>query len=247
MTVPRSRLPGSSGNALVLAGGGVAGIAWELGVLCGIADADPALAGRVLAANLVVGTSAGASVAAQITCGVPLDELYAAQLRPETAEIEVDIDKDKLFADFAAVMADASGPEDAGRRMGEIALAATIVDPTARLAAIDARLPVKHWPDRRMLVTAVDAETGAVTIFTRESGVTLVDAVAASSAVPGVWAPVAIGGRRYIDGGVRSMNNADLAAGADRVLIIQPALEGAPQPWGSLDAEMPRWPRPPST
>ena len=90
MTVPRRRLPGSSGNALVLAGGGVAGIAWELGVLCGIADADPALAGRVLAANLVVGTSAGASVAAQITCGVPLDELYAAQLRPETAEIEVD-------------------------------------------------------------------------------------------------------------------------------------------------------------
>ena len=77
MTVPRSRLPNSGGNALVLAGGGVAGIAWELGVLCGIADADPALAGRVLAANIVVGTSAGAAVAAQITCGVPLDELVS--------------------------------------------------------------------------------------------------------------------------------------------------------------------------
>ena len=238
MTVPHRRLSGSSGNALVLAGGGVAGIAWELGVLRGIADADPALAGRVLAANLVIGTSAGAAVAAQITCGVPLDELYAVQLRPETAEIEVDFDKDQLFADFGVVLASASGPEDTGRRMGAIALAATIADPTARLAAIDARLPVKHWPDQRILVVAVDAQTGAVTVFTRESGVTLVDAVAASCAVPGVWAPVVIGGRSYIDGGVRSMNNADLAAGADRVLIIQPALEGTPQPWGSLDAEI---------
>src|SRR5450631_1285587 len=112
MAVSRTRVPGSGGTALVLAGGGVAGIAWELGVLCGIADADPALAGQVLAANPIIGTSAGAAVAAQITCGVPLEDLYAAQLRPETAEIEVDFDKDKLFADFGAVIANASGPED---------------------------------------------------------------------------------------------------------------------------------------
>jgi predicted acylesterase/phospholipase RssA len=84
----------------------------------------------------------------------------------------------------------------------------------------------------------VDAETGALTLFSRGSGVALVDAVAASCAVPGVWPPVAIGGLRYIDGGARSITNAHLAAGAGRVLIIQPSLEGAPRPWGNLDAEI---------
>ncbi|MEU4477123.1 patatin-like phospholipase family protein [Micromonospora sp. NPDC023966] len=225
-------------NALVLAGGGVAGIAWELGVLRGLADADPTLADRILVADLIVGTSAGSSVAAQITSGVPLDDLYAAQLRPETAEIEVDVDTEKLFADYAAVLTGVSGPEEARRRIGGIALAAQTVDPAVRLAAIDARLPVKQWPDRRLLLPAVDAETGDEAIFTRESGVTLRDAVAASCAVPGIWPPVTIGDRRYVDGGVRSMTNADLAAGADRVLIIQPILADTPQPWGDLDAEI---------
>ncbi|MEU2168043.1 patatin-like phospholipase family protein [Micromonospora chersina] len=225
-------------NALVLAGGGVAGIAWELGVLRGLADADPTLADRVLAADLIVGTSAGSAVAAQITSGVALDDLYAAQLRPETAEVEVDVNMEELFAEYAAVLTGATGPQDARRRLGGIALAAQTVDPAVRLAAIDARLPVKQWPDRRLLLPAVDAESGDEAIFTRESGVTLRDAVAASCAVPGIWPPVAIGDRRYVDGGVRSMTNADLAAGADRVLIIQPSLADTPQPWGDLDAEI---------
>jgi NTE family protein len=225
-------------NALVLAGGGPAGSAWELGVLRGLADADPALANRVLGADLVVGTSAGAPVAAQITSGVPLDELYAAQLRPEAAEIEVDVDMERLFADLGAAVAHASDPQDARRRIGAMALAAATVDPAARLAAIDARLPVKRWPERHMLLPAVDADTGEVTVFTQLSGVPLVDAVAASCAVPCVWPPVTIGERRYIDGGTRSITNADLAAGADRVLVIQPVAEGAEQPWGSLDDEI---------
>ncbi|GIG63018.1 hypothetical protein Lfu02_73900 [Longispora fulva] len=224
-------------TALVLAGGGVAGIAWELGVLRGLADADPALAERVLAADLIVGTSAGASVAAQITSGAPLDELYAAQLLPETAEIEVDVDLAQLFAELGAILTTATGPTDAGRRIGALALAASTVDPAARLAAVAARLPVQTWPDRNLLVTGVDAATGELAVFTRESEVSLCDAVAASAAVPGVWPPVAIGGADYVDGGVRSLTNADLAAGAHRVVVIHPALAGAPQPFGDLAAE----------
>ncbi|MER7443652.1 patatin-like phospholipase family protein [Micromonospora avicenniae] len=226
------------GSALVLAGGGVAGIAWELGVLRGLADADPALADQILAADLVVGTSAGSAVAAQITSGTPLDDLYAAQLRAETAEIEVDVDTEKLFGEYGAVLAGVSDPAEARRRLGALALAARNVDPAVRLAAIDARLPVKAWPSRDVRLPAVDAESGEVTVFSGDSGVSLRDAVAASCAVPGIWPPVAIGDRRYIDGGVRSMTNADLAAGADRVLIIQPILEGTPQPWGNLDDEI---------
>lgn len=216
----------------------MAGIAWELGVLQGIADVDPALADRVLAADLVVGTSAGSSVAAQITSGVPLEELYAAQLRPETAEIEVDVDLVALFADLGEAVADASDAADARRRVGAVALAAPSVDPVARLAAIAARLPVPGWSDRRVLIPAVDTGSGELVVFTRESGVALLDAVAASCAVPGVWPPVAIGERRYMDGGTRSMTNADLAAGAERVLVVQPALADAPQAFGDLTAEL---------
>jgi NTE family protein len=239
MTVPPAQPSGPVGTALVLAGGGVAGIAWELGVLRGIADADPGLADRLLAADLVVGTSAGSSVAAQITSGVGLDELYEAQLRPETAEIEVDVDLPALVAGVNAAMEGATGAEDAGRRVGALALATPTIDPALRLAAIDARLPVKEWPERRVLIPAVDAESGELAVFTRDSGVALVDAVAASCAVPGVWPPVAVGGRRYMDGGTRSMANSDLAAGADRVLVVLPTLPGAPALWGSsLDAEL---------
>ncbi|MFY9927674.1 MAG: patatin-like phospholipase family protein, partial [Streptosporangiaceae bacterium] len=79
-------------RALVLAGGGVAGIAWELGVLRGLQDSDPDLAARVIAADLVIGTSAGSAVAAQITSGTPLDDLYQTQLSAESAEIEVELD-----------------------------------------------------------------------------------------------------------------------------------------------------------
>src|SRR3954470_7724780 len=125
-----------SSTALVLAGGGVAGIAWELGVLRGLADADPALADRVLAADLVVGTSAGSSVAAQVTSGVPLDELYAAQLAPETAEIEGDLDLPALVARVKGAMAGASGTEAAGRRVGALALPPPTTAPARRLAAI---------------------------------------------------------------------------------------------------------------
>jgi NTE family protein len=99
---------------------------------------------------------------------------------------------------------------------------------------------VHTWPDRVVLLTAIEAETGELTIFTRESGVPLVDAVAASCAVPGIWPPVTIDGHRYVDGGVRSGTNADLAAGCDRVLIITPTPADAPPPWGDLAGEIER-------
>lgn len=83
-------------RALVLGGGGVAGIAWELGVLLGIRDVEPDLFPRVTDAILVVGTSAGAAVGAQITSGTDLQQLYDLQCSPETEEIEVDLDAEAL-------------------------------------------------------------------------------------------------------------------------------------------------------
>src|SRR5205807_535181 len=107
-------------------------------------------------------------------------------------------------------------------RIGAYALAAPTVSEAERRIIIETRLPVQTWSQQRLLIVAVDTETGEEYIIDRESGVSLVDAVAASCAVPGIWPPVTIAGRRYMDGGVRSATNADLARGYDRVLILNP-------------------------
>jgi NTE family protein len=76
-------------------------------------------------------------------------------------------------------------------------------------------------------VTAVDARTGEFVVFDAAGEAGLVDSVRASCAVPGVWPPVTIGDRRFIDGGMRSIANADLAAGYQRVVIVAPVTKGA--------------------
>jgi NTE family protein len=96
------------------------------------------------------------------------------------------------------------------------------------------RLPSQAWPERSVLITAVDADTGEPVVFDRHSGVDLVDAVAASCAGGGL--PYRIGDHAYIDGGYRAnAENADLAAGCKRVLVLSP-LSGRtlhPQNWGT--------------
>ncbi len=226
-------------TGLVLAGGGVAGVAWELGVLLGIQDVDPDLAAAVLAADMVVGTSAGSVVAAQLTSGTSLADCYAKQLdSTSTTEIDVDVSLPDLVAKLGAAAQGATSRQDALRRIGAVALTTATVDEAARRAVIASRLPVHTWPERVLLVTAVDAETGEPVVFTRESGVELVDAIGASCAVPGVWPTVTINGRRLMDGGMRSPTNADLAEGCDRVLVLTPQPEDAPQPWNRLPEEI---------
>jgi NTE family protein len=207
-------------DALVLGGGGVAGIAWMNGLLAGLADAGSDASG----ADLVIGTSAGAAVAAQLGSGLSPDELYARQVDPalQAKEIPVDLDMTVFLESLAAVVDGVSSVVERCRLIGQFALAADTVSEGERRAAVASRLPSAVWPVRRLELVAVDAETGEPRRFTNDSGVDLVDAVAASCAVPGVWPPVTIGGRRYVDGGVRSSDNADYAAGARRVLVVSP-------------------------
>ena len=225
-------------RALVLAGGGVAGIAWELGVLLGLRDGEPDLVPALVDADVVIGTSAGAAVGAQITSDADLEELYAAQLRPESAEIEVDLDVESLAGSYETAARGAESPVAARRRFGDVALAAHTVSEAQRRTAIQARLPSLGWPDRALILTAVDTATGELRTFTPQGDTSLTDAVAASCAVPGVWPPVTIGGRRYMDGGMRSGTNVDLAAGCDRILVVTPTLPGAPSLLGDLDGDV---------
>ena len=223
-------------RGLVLGAGGVAGIAWELGVLLGIRDAQPDLVPRIVDAELVVGTSAGAAVGAQITSGTDLQQLYDLQLRQETDEIEVDFDADALARRYEDAVRGISSPIEACKRLGQFALAGRTVSETERRSAVQARLPIADWPRRRLVVVAVDASTGEPETFTGTGQAGLIDAVAASCAVPGIWPPVTIGRRRFIDGGVRSSTNVDLAAGCDRVLVLLPTLPGSPSVLGDLSA-----------
>ena len=100
----------------------------------------------------------------------------------------------------------------------------SILEPGAedRRAMVAARLPRAEWPDRPMIVVAVNAQTGELAAFDRDSGVDLVDAVTASTALPGLTATHAIKGTRYINGGVRSTENADLASGYANVVVLSP-------------------------
>jgi predicted acylesterase/phospholipase RssA len=104
--------------------------------------------------------------------------------------------------------------------MGRWALGAATVTEEERRSVVAERLPSHAWPASLLLIVAVDAETGEPRIFDRFSGASLVDSVSASCAVPGVWRPVTIAGRRYMDGGTRSSDNADLAGGYARILIL---------------------------
>src|SRR6478672_10732518 len=224
-------------TALVLGGGGITGIAWEIGLLAGLAEAGVDLS----TADLVVGTSAGSVVGAQLTSGADLTELYARQLEPPTGEQVSRLTRATL-AQFAWAMLRTRGDSTAfRRRVGSIALAAEKAGLTPseqeRIDVIGGRLVSSEWPERSFVVTAVDAETGEFRPFDRDSGVPLVRAVAASCAVPGVYPPVTIDGRRYVDGGMRSAANADLAQGYDRVVVLAPLPRGI-GPIASVDAQV---------
>ena len=129
---------------------------------------------------------------------------------------------------FVLAMAWPGDSQRARARLGRAALRAKTVPEAQRRAVIASRLPTPDWPRQRLLITAVNAETGAAVVFDRDSGVSLVDAVAASCAVPLVWPPITIKGQRYIDGGMRSVANVDLAKGYERVVVIAP-LTAAPR------------------
>ena len=186
-------------------------------MLAGLAEAGIELT----SADLVVGTSAGSVVGAQILSGASLADLYAAQLTDATGEIAARMGATTMLR-FVAALLWPGDEQNARARLGRAALKARTVPEAERRAVIERRLPSAEWPERRLLIASVDALTGELRIFDRSSGVPLPDAVAASCAVPLVWPPITIDGRRYIDGGVRSATNADLAAGCDRVVVLAP-------------------------
>ncbi|MBV9060029.1 MAG: patatin-like phospholipase family protein [Pseudonocardiales bacterium] len=230
----------AGGRALVLGGGGSTGNAWLIGVIAGLFDAGL----DVTTADLTIGTSAGSTAAAQITSATPtelLAAILAATPQQRTGPVGSDSGRGPIgpaanhMERTSKIIASAEDAADMRRRLGAAALDMDAEsDGSGQMrwrATVAARLPSQHWPEQTVLITAVDAHTGEPVMFDRHSGVDLADAIAASCAS---GSPHGIGDNRYIDGGYRRNENADLAAGYERVLVLSPfgGRTRTPLDWG---------------
>jgi NTE family protein len=223
---------------LVLAGGGLAGIGWETGILRGIADEAPETAKALLDLDVLVGTSAGSTVAAQLGSGLGLDVLFDRQTAPSSTELNPDVGIDEITELFvAAMLTPNTTTAEKLQKIGVVALSTQTVTEAVRRNVIAQRLPSHEWPDRVLRISAIDTATGELVAFDRSSGVGLVDAVAASCAVPALWPPVTIGERRYMDGGVGSSVNMALADDCDVAVVLVPSGQSTPSPFGAGAAE----------
>lgn len=214
-------------RALVLGGGGPVGIAWECGLLAGLAQGGADLG----QADRIIGTSAGSFVGARLALGAKAAEL-AEPILAEANRAPAPSgggserkppDLSFLMEKMAEAQTSPRNPAEVRAEIGRWALAQPTVDEAAFIASFGrsfASLPDEAWPERGYACTAVDAETGAFQLWTQASGVGVVRAVASSCSVPGVYPPVTLNGRRYIDGGMRSPTNADLATGFDKVVVV---------------------------
>ena len=220
--------PTNLDRALVLGGGGPVGIAWEAGLAAGL-EAEGVDLGR---ADWVVGTSAGSFVGAQLASGREARSLYEAQIalgakdaadraagQPASAERMPKPDLGPLIGLFMKPLAEGETAEDRRREMGALALRTETIGEDAFIEGFGRTLNGMPWPES-FACTTVDAVTGAFRLWDKTSGVPIERAVASSCSVPGIFPPITIEGRRYVDGGIRSATNIDEAKGARRIVAI---------------------------
>jgi NTE family protein len=210
---------------LVLAGGGFAASAWELGLIAGMADAGL----DVRNADLFVGTSSGSRVALHLASEDAHEDAFQRRLQPGPPSSGRPPAVDWAGLRDGAVRAKQTGgtPAEILRRIGALALAAASGrNGASRREVVAAQLPMVTWPEKRVLIATVNADTGERRAFDRDSGIDLVDAVIATTASLGA-APILFQGEHYIDGGFYSADNADLATGFERVMIL--ALKRPPE------------------
>ena len=215
-------------RALVLSGGGMVGIAWESGLLAGLSEGGVDLA----QADFIVGTSAGSFVGAQVAMGRSASAIVEAILAEDPLRsfsvggrpMQVP-DMSVLFAKMASAVSSERPAEQVRADIGAWALSAETriseQDFIAGFGRSFTGLPEDFWPERPYACTAVDATDGSFVLWNKDSRVGLVDAVASSCAAPGIFPPITIRGRKYIDGGMRSPANADAAKGYDLVVVVE--------------------------
>ena len=247
------------GVGLVLGAGGVAGSAFHAGVLAAIEEVtgwDPRRA------TVVVGTSAGSITATSLRAGLSTADLLArSEGRPMSPA------GTHLFQAVGPLRAPPPlrpattmrSPGDIAARLGRAATRPLEARPLALLAGLIpqgtvatdviwdgiAGMALGAWPAKHLWVCAVRERDGRLVVFGRDARPALPDAVAASCAIPGFFAPVEIGGEAFVDGGAHSPSNADVLLGADvgLVLVSSPMSEAGRRARVALDEPGRRWAR----
>ncbi len=224
---PKDRAPN---RALILGGGGPVGEAWESGVIAGLMENGVDLS----RADLIIGTSAGAIVGARLASRMPLSNFINAALAPSDGSSPGQHDRTSSGPppdlSFLAAKLQEMGAGKALQQLirAEIGEWAQKVHPVVSeaqfVATYQRRFPEKEWPGPAYECVTIDAADGSLRLWNGSSGVPLAFAVASSCALPGVFAPVTINGHRYMDGGVRSVTNADLASGCKKAVVLAPTM-----------------------
>ncbi|MTE14461.1 patatin-like phospholipase family protein [Nocardia aurantiaca] len=217
------RLVRPFGVRLSWVGGGVPGSAWMAGLAAELRRRGIDLG----SADTIVGTSAGAVVGAALITGRDLYS-FADDPRPPGSTQPPSVVKPELLATAFSVLFDRTLDRDTARRkLGRMAMAEQPAQP-AHIEPMEWLVGGNDWPDHRLRIVVVDAASGQREVWDSGSGVPLATAVTASRSFPGAFPPVVVGDRYYIDGGVWSPTNADLAADADLVLIVEPLAHRVP-------------------
>jgi NTE family protein len=228
-------------RALVLGGGGPVGIAWESGIVAGLEQEGVS----VRAADLIVGTSAGSVVGAQLGLGRSGDELLATQVAEagragqSSSGPATPVDLGPLIALMMNRPAHGEMPVNKRVEIGALALRTKTVDEQSFIANFGRLTEGGGAFPERFVCTAIDALNGSFVTWNKAANVELARAVASSCAVPGIFPPITINGRRYYDGGIRSATNSDLAKGCDVVLVVAVMIAAMPPEYRNrLDAEV---------
>jgi NTE family protein len=208
-------------SVVVLGGGGIWGVAWMSGVFMGLAERGIDLT----RARAFIGTSAGAIVGSQAAHGAAPAELFARQIQSAPQPPQPSPQNSGLAHLMALIQRQWESPKARTQAIAELARNTASDRAWESPAEIAQRLgvPANEWPARSLSITAIDTATCELCVFHAQSGIGLIEAVMASTAVPGVWPPVPLNGRLYMDGGLwRNGENAHLARGERCVLIVSP-------------------------
>ncbi|UGT43084.1 patatin-like phospholipase family protein [Nocardia yamanashiensis] len=207
--------PNGIRHALVLGGGGAVGLSWMAGLVGALREAGIDLA----AADRIVGTSAGSIIGAILADGGDIGRV----LQPPSADSpKINFSMAAFSEVLGILMTPGIGASEAWRRAGARALEMGLGDPEEHVARMAGLIGTTEWPDKDLVVTVIDVTEGKFRAATKADGIPLERAIAASTCAPGVFPPIPIDGHHYMDGGLRSPVNADLAAGAEVIVIVEP-------------------------
>lgn len=208
-------------RALVLGGGGSMGIGWETGYLAGLADGG--VDTRI--ADLIIGTSAGSQVGTFVASNLSWNEIWERLIEPKNQPIEESPSSNlgPVFQIYDEIASSSKTPHEWIERIGKLGVESKTMPESNQLSRIENKITGLHWAES-LRIAAIDLTTSQRVIWGPNSGVELLRAVSASSSLPGVWPPTTIGSHKYFDGGSHSMENADVAEGAKKVLILSVGL-----------------------